>query len=293
MSRRSRSKDVAISLFSFQDIITSVSAIMILLVLILTLELLERVATKGMAAEDRRVARKLKHSVTEMGQQLEQLQRQAASANDTASAAAGFSAKETDERRLEATRQASALQEDLRHLDVQMRSAQAARRAAESHLVKTQASDPAVVVDRTKAMEQHVSKMKAANNRERERQQEAQKQDKDSSAPAKTLVFNAPPGTTLKPLLVEISNEGLVAVATDGSEPKRFGWGLLGPSTEFEQWLKARNKTSEYIVIILRPSGVDRYDAVHSQIVSEGLDIGTELIGEEMSLVLGPPTGDR
>ena len=281
MSRRSRSKDVAISLFSFQDIITSVTAIMILLVLILTLELLERVATKGMAAEDRRVARKLKHSVTEMGQQLEQLQRQAASANDTASAAAGFSAKETDERRLEATRQAAALQEDLRHLDVQMRSAQAARRAAESHLVKTQASDPAVVVDRTKAMEQHVSKMNAANNRERERQQEAQKQDKDGSAPAKTLVFNAPPGTTLKPLLVEIS------------KPRRFGWGLLGPSSEFEQWLNARNKANEYIVIILRPSGVDRYDAVHSQIVSEGLGIGTELIGEEMSLVLGPPTGDR
>jgi len=142
-------------------------------------------------------------------------------------------------------------------------------------------------------MEQHVSEMKEANKRERERQQEAQKQNKDGSAPAKTLVFNAPPGTTLKPLLVEISKEGLVAVATDGSETKRFGWGLLGPSTEFVQWIKARNKSTEYIVIILRPSGIDRYDAVRSQIVSVGLDIGTELVGEEMSLVLGPSTGDR
>ena len=293
MSRRSRSKDVAISLFAFQDIITSVKAIMILLVLILTLELLERVATKGMAAEDRQVARKLKHSVAEMGQHLKQLQRQAASANDTASEAAGFSAKQTDERRLEANRQVAELQDDLRNLDVQMRSAQAARRAAESHLVKTQASDPAVVVDRTKAMEQHVSKMTAATTRERERQQEAQKQDKDSSAPAKTLVFNAPPGTTLKPLLVEISKADLVAVDTDGSKPKRFKWGLFGPSKNFVQWLNSRNKSSEYIVIILRPSGVDRYDAVRSEIASAGLGIGTVLIGEEMSLVLEPVTEDR
>ena len=66
MSRRGRSKDVAISLFSFQDIITSVTAIMILLVLILALELATRVATKGMAAEDRRVAQQLKRSVAEM-----------------------------------------------------------------------------------------------------------------------------------------------------------------------------------------------------------------------------------
>jgi hypothetical protein len=288
MSRRGRSKDVAISLFSFQDIITSVTAIMILLVLILTLELVTRVATKGMAAEDRRVAQELKRSVAEMEQRLEQLRKEASAAQTAASDAAGFSAKETAEKQAKAERAAKELQEEVRRLEVQLRDAQSSRRTAEGRLAASQTDDPEATAARAREADERAAQMEAANREEKRRQESEAKKASDGTAAARTLVFNAPPGTTLEPLLVEIAKDGLVAVGPDGESPRRFAWNLLGLSAGFGDWLKGRNKSREYVVLVLRPSGIERYDAVREAVVSAGFDVGTELIGEQMSLVLGP-----
>ena len=288
MSRRSRSKDVAISLFSFQDIITSVTAIMILLVLILTLELITREATKGMAAEDRRVAQELKRSVADMEDRLEQLRREASLAQAAASDAAGFSAKETAEKQAKAARAAKELQDEIRRLEVQLRDAQSSRRTAEGRLTASQTEDPEAKAVRAKEVDARAAEMEAASREEKRRQKADEKEAREGTATARTLVFNAPPGSTLDPLLVEIATDGLVAVGTDGGSPRRFAWTLLGLPASFGEWLSARDKNREYVVLILRPSGVDRYDATREAVVSAGFDVGTELIGEQMSLVLGP-----
>ena len=288
MSRRGRSKDVAISLFSFQDIITSVTAIMILLVLILALELVTRVATKGMAAEDRRVAQQLKRSVAEMEKRLDQLRKEASAAQDAASDAAGFSAKETAEKQAKAALAAKELQDEIRRLEVQLRDAQSSRRTAEGRLAASQTVDPEATAARAREADARAFHMETANREEMRRQESEAKKASDGTAVARTLVFNAPPGTTLEPLLVEITKDGLVAVGPDAESPRRFTWNLLGLPAGFGDWLKGRNKSREYVVLILRPSGVERYDAVREAVVSAGFDIGTELIGEQMSLVLGP-----
>lgn len=288
MSRRGRSKDVAISLFSFQDIITSVTAIMILLVLILTLELVTREATKGMAAEDRRVAQELKRSVAEMESRVQALRHEASAARAAASDAAGFSAKETAEKTARAASEAKDLQEQISQLEVQLRSAQSTRRTAEGKLAASQTDAPETTAEQARAIDTRAAEMEAANLAERNRQGNEAKEVREGTAAARTLVFNAPPGSTLEPLLVEISKDGLVAVGADGASPGRFTWNLLGLPTGFGDWLKARDKRREYVVLILRPSGVDRYDATREAVVSAGFDVGTELIGEQMSLVLGP-----
>lgn len=288
MARRNRSKDVAISLFSFQDIITSVTAIMILLVLILTLELITREATKGMAAEDRRVAQELKRSVAEMEQRLDKLRQEAATARANATDAAGFSAKESAEQTAQAERDAKELREQINQLEVQLRVAQSNRRAAEGSLARSQGDTAEATAEQARAVAARAGEMEAANSAEKSRQKNEAEQAGEGPTAARTLVFNAPPGSTLKPLLVEISKDGLVAVGTDSASPTRFSWNLLGLSSGFGEWLKARDKRQEYVVLILRPSGVDRYDATREAVVSAGFDLGTELIGEQMSLVLGP-----
>ena len=288
MSRRGRSKDVAISLFSFQDIITSVTAIMILLVLILTLEMVTRTAAKGMAAEDRRVARELKTSVAEMERQLQQLRQQAAGAKESASDAAGFSAAETDRRQSEAEQKAKELQQEIARLELQLRNAQASRRTAESRLAASQAASPEAIKDRAYTINRHASHMEDANTAGSRRQAEEEKKASEGISPATTLVFNAPPGSTLAPLLVEVSKDGLVAVLDGGTGTRKFDWGFLGPSNEFTSWLQTHDKHREYVVIILRPSGLERYDATRQAVATAGFDVGTELIGEEMGLVLGP-----
>lgn len=288
MSRRGRSKDVAISLFSFQDIITSVTAIMILLVLILTLELVTREATKGMAAEDRRVAQELKRSVAEMEARLEQLRKEASTARAAASDAAEFSAKETAEKTARAEREAKTLRDQINQLETQLRNAQSTRRTAEGKLTASQMDDPGATAEEAMAIDTRAAEIEAANVSEKTRQANESKDVREGRTAARTLVFNAPPGSTLEPLLVEISKDGLVAVGADGASAVRFPWNLLGLPTGFGDWLKARDKRREYVVLILRPSGVDRYDAIREAVVSAGFDVGTELIGEQMSLVLGP-----
>lgn len=288
MSRRGRSKDVAISLFSFQDIITSVTAIMILLVLILTLELVTRVVNKGMATEDRRVAHALKRTVAEMEERVEQLRKEAAVAQASASDAAGFSAKETAEKQARAEHEAKELKEELSRLEMQLRTAQSSRRAAEGKLAATQAENTEATNARAKAVESRASELETANRQERQRQATEEKRTRDGSVAARTLVFNAPPGNTLKPLLVEIAKDGLAALDTDGESPRRFAWGLLGPEAGFGDWLKKHDKRREYVVLILRPSGVERYDMIREAVIAAGFDVGTELIGEQMSVVLAP-----
>lgn len=288
MSRRGRSKDVAISLFSFQDIITSVTAIMILLVLILTLELVTREATKGMDAEDRRVAQELKRSVTEMEARVEQLRQEASAARAAASDAAGFSAKETAAETARAEREANKLREQIAQLEVQLRNAQSTRRTAEGKLAASRTDAPEATAEQASAVDAHAAEMEAANLAEKTRQSNEAKEVREGTAAARTLVFNAPPGSMLSPLLVEISKDGLVAVGVDGASSDSFSWNLLGLPMGFGEWLKARDKRREYVVLILRPSGVDRYDATREAVVSAGFDVGTELIGEQMSLVLGP-----
>jgi hypothetical protein len=288
MSRRSRSKDVAISLFSFQDIITSVTAIMILLVLILTLELVTREATKGMAAEDRRVAQELKRSVAEMESRVQALRQEASAARAAASDAAGFSAKDTAEATARAEREANELRENIAQLEVQLRNAQSTRRTAEGKLAASKTDAAKVTTEQATAIDAHAAEMEAANLAEKDRQRNDSDEVREGTAATQTLVFNAPPGSILAPLLVEISKDGLIAVGGDGASSVRFPWNLLGLPTGFGEWLKARDKRREYVVLILRPSGVDRYDATRDEVVSAGFDVGTELIGEQMSLVLGP-----
>lgn len=288
MARRNRSKDVAISLFSFQDIITSVTAIMILLVLILTLELITREATKGMAAEDRRVAQELKRSVAEMEASVEQLRQEASTARAAASDAAGFSAKYTAAATARAEREAKKLRETIAPLEPQLRNAQSTRRTAEGKLAASETDAPKVTAEQAKAVDAHAAEMEAANLAEKTRQHNEADEVREGVAAVRTLVFNAPPGSVLAPLLVEISKDGLVAVGVDGASSERFPWNLLGIPTGFGEWLNARDKRREYVVLILRPSGVDRYDATREAVVSAGFDVGTELIGEQMSLVLGP-----
>jgi len=288
MSRRGRSKDVAISLFSFQDIKSSVTAIMILLVLILTLELVTREATKGMAVEDRRVAQELKRSVAEMEARLEQLRKEASTARAAASDAAGFSAKETAEKTARAEREAKTLRDQITQLETQLRNAQSTRRTAEGKLTASQMDDPEATAEEAMAIDTRAAEIEAANVSEKTRQVNEAKDAREGQTAVRTLVFNAPPGSTLEPLLVEISQDGLVAVGVDGASAVRFPWNLLGLPTGFGDWLKARDKRREYVVLILRPSGVARYDAIREAVVSAGLDVGTELIGEQMSLVLGP-----
>ena len=100
---------------------------------------------------------------------------------------------------------------------------------------------------------------------------------------ASTFVFNVAAGESLAPRLVEVSGEGLAVLVPDRSAPLRF------PDTGrgFSRWLTGLDQSKEYVVVILRPSGVEKYDSVVTAIRDAGLALGSELAGESVTVTLG------
>lgn len=282
MSRRGRSKGAAISLFSFQDIITSVTAIMILLVLILTLELISSTRQRGVAAEDRRVASGLRASVDAMERDVATLRSELATLQAVATRSAAFSAADIRSREHKAAARARELAEEVALLDSRLRTASAARRRVEADLLAAGPVRPEDSADHVAALEQRVDAMEAANRAEDERQRQV-RADTSPSNVAASLVFNTPPGELLVPRLVEVSAAGLATVEPDGRQPRRF----RGPGRDFEAWLEALDSTAEYVVVILRPSGVRRYDEVVEAVRQADVGVGAELVGEATAVTLG------
>lgn len=281
MSRRGRATGAAISLFSFQDIITSVTAIMILLVLILTLELVTRSQQRGVAAEDRRVARDLRAAVEALERRAEVLRTELAALQSSVTRSASFSEAETRDRERLAADRAAALAEELDLLTSQLRTATLARRRTEAELVTEQSAEGAESAGHVAAMEARAQEMEAANRAERERQKQARTAADGSVAP--TFVFNAAAGSTLEPRLVEVAGDGLAVLVPGGGQPRRFR-GLGG---DFTRWLAGLDPRSEYVVLILRPSGIGSFDAVKDRVKARGLEVGAELVGESTTVALG------
>lgn len=288
MSRRGRRSESPISLFSFQDIITSVTAIMILLVLILTLELIAKMDRKGAAVDDRRVVEDLSQSIEAMRKRCRELEQQTANAQSTAEKVASQSVRQVESDLRREQRRSEAARQKLAALVIKAQEAKEALRAAERELVKVQKATPVArdAAARASRAAATAAELEKSNERERLRQEVAKKELADQPKSVSKLVFNPPVGEQLKPLLIEVSNAGVAAMNDDGSGVQDFGWGLVGPSTEFTAWLARRNKSREYVVIMLRPSGLDRLEATRKVISDAGLELGVELVSDEMDIVM-------
>jgi len=212
MSTARARRQAAVSLFAFQDIITSVTAIMILFVLILTLELVARSQRLGTKAEDRRVASELKGAVEALRSRAESLRAEQDAAAQAAFRAAGLSTAEIRRRQDEADRATNLLAEENALLAAQVRTARAEQRSAESKLVAGSAATAADLAGHAAAMDQRAAEMEVANDRERKRQEAL----RESAVPVAggTLIFNPDPSSSREPITV---SAGLQVVRGPGS----------------------------------------------------------------------------
>lgn len=277
-------RHVALSLFAFQDIITSVTAIMILLVLILTLELVTRTSSRGVAVEDQRVAAELREQVAVLASRVEVLRTEQEVASVAARRAAGTSIADIERRQAEADRAVRLLVEENAGLAARARTARVTQRAAEQELVESQSTEAAVLAEHAAAMQARAAEIEDANQRERERQHEKRSEADVSSAGS--LVFNPDPGNTRVPVLVDVSVRGLEVIDGRRGGPRHYAWQASRPSPDFARWLTGLDATLQYVVVLLRPSAVEQFDAVRDAVTQAGLSIGLELIGESVSVVV-------
>ncbi len=260
MSRRGRSS-TPISLFSFQDIITAVTGIMILVTLILALELIQRIKV----SPPRKTA-ELSDELDAMSSQIAEIKEELAQSQAKTAELAGFDANRVHQQLQNLHELNLALNGELAKSERERQAARERRQEAEKEK-QQRAGDP---------------KTLRALVAEAQKKQEALQKLKRSNQ----VIFNAVPGESKSPWLAELSASQILAAPIGRrSRPERFG----SPS-EFIGWARQRQRDAEYFVLMIKPSGVRVFPEVLHSLQGLGFDIGFDLLDEDHT-ALNPDTG--
>ena len=253
---------------------------MILLVLILTLELIERSAPSGAAAADRKVASDLRAALDDLEDEARTLTAELAQLQATALKSASFSEQKVRLLTQKYVEDSTQLAHEIDLLESQSRLAVATRRRAEEEAISEQSQGSGISNINIAALDSQAAQIERANRMELERQVEA-KAAVQSISPPPTLVYHTLESESLRPRLIDASEDGLTILATDSTPARTFPRANFA----FERWLANLDQSSEYVVVLLRPSGVSMYDEVLDTVRAAGLAVGAELIGESTAVM--------
>ena len=278
MGRRARrAQSVAISLFSFQDIMMTVMGILLLIALLLALQLTDAVDAAASQDGGETTTRvdglmspaELDAMAAEVDAMRESLNEKRASYDR---ALLGESLREDH---IESARQrVEELAESLAESQDKIDQAEAILEDAEDQSDDRVATAASAVVLREKI--------------------ESLEAELDEQGRAKRLTYLVDENTGKQPILVEFSAT-LVGIGS----PKRPEEALWLTGDDMEAQIQAvvelaggRDPRSEYFVILLKPSAFQHYDALRAALTKAKFQVGTELVPED-AFVLEPPGSGR
>lgn len=283
-----RKPAAAFSLFSFQDIITSVSAILILVMLLLTIELVTR--RRHQAATDPAVSRR---QIAVTAETLERLAGRLR--EDVAARKAQRPSRSLDMARAERDRAQKELEAVMNRLDETRRAREAAR--ARAAATENEAAERVADTELLENLEQQIKEnsretesLDEANRREKDRQEKRQLEIADAPRSGTELVFNAPADSTRRAWLVELSRDGVAVVLLGGDRTERLGLDT-GAASRFSKWLGELSADGDYCLLLVRPSATDDVEReVERRLTDAGIRLGIDLIGEDQTVRDGSKT---
>ncbi len=264
--RRSRASDAAVSLFSFQDIMTAVMGILILITLLMALDLTVTISQPAQAAAKPGMA----------------------SATDLAALRARQTHLEQQYR--EALARATQLGEMQGADDTVVQQARGRLVLAYQHLEALQEKVErarAILADAPNPKEVQ-AQLDELDRAEAEIERLSALIDQRRRHPRLSYIHQR--GATRTPILIDVSNRAFGVGMID--DPESALW-LTNPDKalrlrQLQELARNRNSHREYFVLLLRPSAFDQYDAVNQVLRSAGFAVGLELI-EEATIVLPRP----
>lgn len=260
-----RKKSMAFSLFAFQDIITSVTGIMVLVTLILALELIQRKGSSP-SAKTAAIVSQTRTAVAQNESEIQQLKSRLETGREQMLQVAAFDATHVSQK----LKDLEELNDDLdRELDEYAKeSAAAAKRRDQAKAEQ----------DRRSADPQTLEKLTADVQKEKELIEKLRQSNR--------TIFKPPEGVSKTPWLVEVSGEGLIAARWgESAPPKRF----QNP-TELRTFAAGRDKGSEYFVLLVKPAGIDDFQQAQNLLKTAGFDVGFDLLRTDQTAI-DPETG--
>lgn len=253
MARRRRKSAPPISLFSFQDIITSVTGIMILITLMLGLELVQRTVNSP-PRKTAEVTESLQAATDAAASEIEDIKDELRKRQPGVIEAAGLDPASLRRELQDVQELNQQLQQELSASEKQQAEAERRRKQAQSE------KDRRAEDSRT-----------LAELREQVAEAEARLQELKQS---NRVIFNPASGSAKRPWLVEVSDRGLL-VGEAGKAQKPQSFAGLAP---FREWAARRNADAEYFVLLVKPAGVDTFYAVSQALQQLKFDVGYDLL---------------
>jgi uncharacterized small protein (DUF1192 family) len=273
MSRRGRSGP-AISLFAFQDIITSVTAIVIVIVLFLALDLVQR---KQSAHADTAsgVGEDLTARIAELQAELARLQAETTRIDATVREVAQFSPAE--------------LQAEVTAAERSIQSLQSRHKQLLEHHRRWQAKEKTVLAQKFDLRPQQLQ-LEITRQAHRDVQQQIEEGRND-----RRPIYGLPRGITAGGW-VAVIEEDVITVAPLGrrAQPREFRQGALpiitGTAADaFVKWAK-QEEPHAYFLLLIRPGGAVQFDEVDSEFIDRSMSYGFDLIDAQQE-ILHPEKG--
>ena len=269
MSRRGRG-GTPFSLFAFQDIITSVTGIMILVTLILALEVIQ----KREGSPDNRTR--------QLTEDLDAAVKQAAATQATVMATQAeidrlrTALTETDSNLRETVKvdqtQVSRKLQDLAELNKLLAEelAQSKRQVEESE----KASD--AINQEKESRESDNQSLEQINATVQKKIEELRKM-----RAANRVIFNQSSSSAKTPWLVELNADTILA-AEMGKKGKPQTFKSPGA---FTAWAVKRNRSSEYFVLLIKPTTISHFVAIRERLQQIGFDVGFDLLKADQTAI--------
>ncbi|MFC1757867.1 hypothetical protein ACFL2H_03745 [Planctomycetota bacterium] len=259
MSRRNR-ESVAFSLFAFQDIITSVTGIMVLITLMLALELVLRDESSP-TGETTKIVEQIQSTIADiesMEEKAGELKDRLSTGTDSIGDVAGFDAASVNSELGELDNFNHKLTADLRKIIKDQ--ADAAKREADAENKRAAKAPDA---DRVKILHEQIQQ---------------KQQTLDDLKSSKRVIFNPTDGSAKTPWLVEVFKETILTAKTGvTAAPETFN-----EVDSFTEWcVNHRNAQTEYFVLLVKPDGIANYQLIRQHLKSKGFDLGYDLLSAE------------
>lgn len=255
--RRRKGASVPFSLFAFQDIITSVTGIILLITMMMAVELVQNMTKAETAPQEQkssRVTRMLQEAVSQGTREADRLQK---ILDETSTIRFDADALR---RRLEALKAAAGEIESQREQIETTQEKIDARREQQ----KLEAKD--LTPEAIEALTQEQSEIA--------QQIEAMQQ-------SNRVIFNRPAGAEKSPWLVEL-NERTILVAEMGQvrPPQTFQ-----TPEAFLHWIRGQDRNSMYFVLLVKPATINTFSTVRQALQDQQFDIGYDLMRSDQTAI--------
>lgn len=262
---RRKPHDPPVSLFSFQDIITAVTGIILLLTLLCTLALVHRQKRAApMPAND--LVEAIRRSLQEVREELAALQAELSRGDRWAAALASLTLDEI-------RRESEIAGHELRRLQAELARLQAEAARLNDERMAWQAK------------RLHCDTQPLEDAKKEAAELQCQIQNIRKSNPR---FYRPDPSAGKTAWLVDISGKQLLLFRVGDQTPvARFQESLLsGGVPSFMHWTSTNaSPATDYFILAIRPSGIRAYDKVREQLRARGFDVGLDLFREEEAIV--------